>query len=174
MRHVKLDDLINGKLARRKEAQRWQPDRLGMELNLARASFDRCQSVQEAQREYQRALESNDAAKIRAYSEVFSGAINKFRDTDRLQAHRLSVDAQRQAEKMQSTAEIEAALERGADATKRIVELQQEIGAMSQEVGASGDLYRELNRAQVHTVYDSDAGRWNTSVEISEGEKVTA
>ena len=69
--------------ARKQEAQRWQPDRLGMELNLARMAFDRSQNVQEAQAEYQRALESGDTTKQRAYAEVFSGAQNKFRD-DRL------------------------------------------------------------------------------------------
>ena len=158
--------------ARRKEAQRWQPDRINMEMSLARASFDRCQSAQEAQAEYQRALESNDAAKMRAYSEVFSGALNKFRD-DRLNAHRLAVEASRRAAELQTTSEITEAQERGADATKRIVDLQQEIGSIAQEVGAFSDTYRELNRVQVHTVYDSDAGRWNTSVEISEATPTT-
>ena len=153
--------------ARRQEAQRWQPDRLAMEFQLARAAFDRSSSVQEAQAEYQRALESNDPAKMRAYAEVFSTALNKF-PTDRLNGHRLAVEASRKAAELQTTPEISAALERGADAVKRVVELQTEIGAMSQEVGASGDLYRELNRVSVHTVYDSDAGRWNTSVQIAD------
>jgi hypothetical protein len=153
--------------ARRKEAQRWQPDRLNMELQLARMAFDRSSSAQEAQAEYQRALESNDPAKMRAYSEVFSGALNKFRD-DRLNAHRLSVDASRKAAELQTTKEITEALERGAEATKRIVELQQEIGSLAQEVGAFSETYRELNKVSVHTAYDSDAGRWNTSVEIQE------
>ena len=91
--------------ARRREAQRWQPDRLAMELQLARAAFDRSQNATEAQAEYQRALESNDPAKMRAYSEVFSGALNKFRD-DRLNAHRLAVEASRKAEALQTTPEI--------------------------------------------------------------------
>jgi hypothetical protein len=159
--------------ARRREAQRWQPDRINMEMNLARASFDRCQSVQEAQAEYQRAIESNDPAKMRAYSEVFSGALNKFRD-DRLTAHRLSVEASRRAAELQTTPEIVAALEKGSDAVQRVIELQTEIGGISQEIDAFSSTYRELNRVAVRTSYDADSGKWATSVEIQEGEKVTA
>jgi hypothetical protein len=157
--------------AKRKEAQRWQPDRLNMEFQLARAAFDRSQSVAEAQREYQKALDSNDPAKMRAYSEVFSGAQNKFRD-DRLPAHRLAVEASRKAAELQTTPEITAALERGAEVTRQIVELQTEIGAMVSEVGGDSAVVRVLNQAHVHTQYNEDRGGWETSVEIQEAEAV--
>jgi hypothetical protein len=159
--------------ARRREAGRWQPDRLGMEINLARMAFDRASSVQEAQAEYQRALESNDPAKMRAYSEVFSGALNKFRD-DRLPAHRLSVDASRKAAELQSTPEITAALERGADATKRVIDLQQELGGIAREIGMTSAIFPELNKVAVSQAYDQDHGAWSYSIEIREPEKVTA
>ena len=87
--------------------------------------------MQEAQAEYQRALDSGDTAKQRAYAEVFSGALNKFRD-DRLPAHRLAVEASRKAEATANHAGDLAALERGADATKRVIDLQTEIGAIVQ------------------------------------------
>ncbi len=153
--------------ARRKEAQRWDLQRLSGELQLARLAFDRSQTVQEAQAEYQRALDSSDAVKIRAFAEVFSGASNKFRE-DRLPAHRLAVEASRKAEAMQTTPEIIAALEKGSEATKRIVDLQTEIGSIAQEIGVSGDMYRELGRAHVHTQYNEDRGGWETSIEITE------
>jgi hypothetical protein len=159
--------------ARRKEAQRWQTDKLGLELQLTRMQFDRCQSVAEVRALYNAGMESHDPVKQRATAEVCAGALSKF-PSDRLNAHRLAVEASRAAAELQSTPEIREALERGAEATKRIVDLQTEIGSIAQEVGAFGDTYRELNRVQVRTAYDSDAGRWLTSVEISEGEKVTA
>jgi hypothetical protein len=118
-------------------------------------------------------MDSNDPAKMRAFSEVFSTASNKFPD-DRLNAHRLSVQASRKAEALQTTAEIVQALEKGSDVTKRLIDLQQEIGAIVQEVGGDSNVYSALNRAQVHTSYNPDSGQWATSVQIQEGEKVTA
>jgi hypothetical protein len=85
------------------------------------------------------------------------------------------VEASHKAEAMQTTPEIVAALEKGSEATKRIVDLQTEIGSIAQEVGDGGSMARELNRVHVHTQYNEDRGGWETSVEITEpAEAVTA
>lgn len=159
--------------ARRKEAGRWQTDKLGLEIQLTRMQFDRCQSVAEARALYDQGMASHDAAKMRATAEICAGALNKF-PGDRLPAHRLAVEASRKAAELTTTPEIITTLERGAEAVQRVVELQQEIGTIAQEIGASSDLYRELNRAQVHTRYNEDRGGWETSIEIREAEAVTA
>ena len=148
--------------ANRREAARWDPARLGMEFQLARAAFDRSRTVKDAEREYNAALASGDSAKIRAFSETFSTALTKFTD-DRLAAHRLAVDATRQAEKLTTTDEQIDAQARVVAAVDQVVGLRNDIGEVAQELGLFG-LSREVAQVQIQTAHDPDQGTWSYSV----------
>jgi hypothetical protein len=149
------------------EAQRWQgnAEKLNIELQLARLAFDRSQDVKSAQAEYQRAIESGDTVKQRAFAEVFSGALNKFHG-ERLDAHRLSVDAADKLEALTVTDEISEAQAKGNAINGRVIDLQQELSAIVHDVGGDSNVDRELNRVEVQSGYDREAGRWSKSVKI--------
>jgi hypothetical protein len=139
---------------------------LNVELQFARLAFDRSQDAAEAQREYQRAIESGDTVKMRAFAEVFSGARNKF--PHELESNRLAVAASHQLEALTRSDDLINAESRGAEVTQLVAELQTEIGAIAQELGVSGDVYKELNRVHPQRAYDQESGRWNTWITIDE------
>lgn len=146
--------------AHKREAARWDPARQAMEDSFARSAFDRAWDVKQARIEYDKAMASNDPAKMRAFAERFSTAETKFtRIEDHLEAHRLAMDALRQAEKMQFTDEIIEAQAHKAKRIDELVGLQNEIGAVSKEVD-SFDLQRMIEKVHVRARFDGDSGKF--------------
>ena len=149
--------------ARKKEAQRWDPARVTMEYQLARSAFDRAQDVKAARAEYDRAVQSGDIHKQRAFGEVFSTSLSKF-PQDRLEGHRLSIDAQRLAERLQTTDEIVTAEAQLQEATRAIVELSIDLGQVAHEID-SFDLSRMIEKVHVRSRFDGDSGKFSYELE---------
>jgi hypothetical protein len=154
-------EVAQGKLRRAQEAEakRYDPQRLGTELQLAKLAVDRAQDLNEVRAVLKQAIDTNESHKLRAVLEtVASIKAPAGSDLDgKMRYNHLARTARSELELMRASPEVVKAFEEGGHTVADLIGLKNRLAPHALEHGLR-DLAQELTRIQVNNRWDEGHG----------------